>query len=60
MPPPRLVVSPVIRCPPLLSSSLKVGESLRGGDFEGVCGSPRAAIDVRFCFHTMGSPTREI
>jgi hypothetical protein len=42
----------------LLSSSLEVGESLRGDVFEGVGGSPRAAIDVGFCSHTLGSPMR--
>jgi hypothetical protein len=31
-----------------------VGEYSRGGDFEGVGGSPRAVIDVRFSFNTMG------
>jgi hypothetical protein len=52
--PPRLVVSPMVRCPPLLSSSLEVCESSRGGDFKGVGGSPVAVIDVKLCFHTLG------
>jgi hypothetical protein len=52
--PPRLVVSPMVGCPPLLSSSLEVGESSREDVFEGVGGSLGAAIDVRLCFHTLG------
>jgi hypothetical protein len=32
---------------------LEVGAPSRGGDFEGVGGSPGAATDVRFCFHTL-------
>jgi hypothetical protein len=39
---------------PLLSSSLEVGESSRGDVFEGVHGFPGTAIDVGFCFHTLG------
>jgi hypothetical protein len=31
-----------------------VDESSRGDVFEGVGGSLRAAIDVGFCFHTLG------
>jgi hypothetical protein len=31
-----------------------VGESLRGCDFKGVDGSPKAVLDVRFYFHTLG------
>jgi hypothetical protein len=50
----RLVVSPVVGYPFLLSSSLEVGESLRGCDFKGVDGSPKAVLDVRFYFHTLG------
>jgi hypothetical protein len=38
----------------LLSSFLEMGESSREDVFEGVGGSPRAAIDV-FCFHILGS-----
>jgi hypothetical protein len=41
-------------CPPLLSSSLEVGESSRGGDFQRVGGFPRAVRDVRFYFQTLG------
>jgi hypothetical protein len=51
--PPRLVVSPVVGCPPLLSSSLEVSKSSRRDIFEEVDGSPGAAIDVNFCFHTL-------
>jgi hypothetical protein len=43
----------VFGCPPLLSSS-EVGESSRGGGFEGVGGSPGVAIDVSFYFQTLG------
>jgi hypothetical protein len=42
----------VYRCPPLLSSS-EVGEASRGGGSEGVDGSPGAAFDQSFCFHTL-------
>jgi hypothetical protein len=49
--PSRLVVSPLFGCPPLLSSSLEVGASSRGGDFEGV---------GDFCFQMLVSPTRGI
>jgi hypothetical protein len=43
----------VFGCPPLLSSS-EVGEASRGGGSEGVDGSPGAAFDHSFCFHTLG------
>jgi hypothetical protein len=40
--------------PHLLASSFEMGESSRGDVFERVGGSPGVAIDVGFCFHTMG------
>jgi hypothetical protein len=43
----------VIGCPPLLSFS-EVGESSRGGGFEEIDGPPEVAIDLSFCFQTLG------
>jgi len=41
-----------------LSLSFEVGESSSGVDSKWVACFPRAEIDARFCYQTLGSPTR--
>jgi len=51
------MIQSVLGCPPLLSFS-EVGEFSRGGGFEEIGGLPRAAIDLSFCFQTLGGLPR--
>lgn len=43
----------MLGCPPPLSFS-EIGESSRGGGFEEIGGPLGAAIDLSFCFQTLG------
>jgi hypothetical protein len=52
-------VQSVLGCLPLLTIS-EVGESLRGGGFEEFGGPPGAAIDLSFCFQTLGVSHKEM
>jgi hypothetical protein len=54
------VVSPVFGCPPLFSSSSEVGESSRGGDFEGVGDFCFQMLGISHKGNVKGSRTREM
>lgn len=46
-------VQSVLGCPPFISF-FEVSESSQGGGFEEIGGPPEAAINLNFCFNTLG------